>query len=462
MANFVIKKGLDLPVLGAPDQRVDALFNSSKLVSRVGLICADFPFLKPILEVKVGDEVKIGDPLFIDNKSQIKFTSIAGGKIRAVNRGARRKLISIEIDLSENEEMRTFPSYTSGEILNLSSKAIREQLVVSGAWTSFRTRPFSKVPDPQKNPRSIFITAVDSNPLAPRPEVIIEKNQDSFKTGLDVIARMSPTPVHVCVSPVVSYDERFKIPHGESSNIFFHFFSGKHPAGLVGTHIHHLDPITGPNDEVWHIGYQDVIAIGKLFREGRIFLDRYVALSGPQMSNPRIVKTRKGADLLALVQGEVEGERNRVVSGSLLNGHNASESGWGFLGNFDNSVSVLREDNRRFFHGFVWPGFNDFSVKPIVASRLLGKKLFSFGTLLNGSVRDVVPIGSYEAVMPLDIEITFLVRALLAGDTDTAEKLGALELDEEDLALVTFACPGKNDIGKALGEILQQIEKELS
>ncbi len=456
MGEFNIKKGLDLPITGSPHQKID---QSSKKINSVGLICADYPYLKPLLDVKVGGQVRVGDPLFLDNKSKITFTSIAGGTIKAINRGERRKLLSIEVALSEKEEYKEFNSYSYQEALVLSRDAVKKQLIDSGAWTFFRTRPFSKIPSPTGNfPRSIFVTAIDTSPLAPRPELIIQQNKESFSLGLDIIAKLT-TPVHVCVSP--EKEQNLTIPHGKNNDIVFHFFSGKHPAGLVGTHIHHIDPIITINDEVWHIGYQDVIAIGKLFSTGKLFLDKYVALAGPQVASPRIIKTRKGANLLELTQGELLEGENRIISGSPLYGEPASAAAVGFLGNFTNTISVLKEDRRRFFHGFLTPGFNDFSVKPIMASRLLGdKKLFSFGTLLNGSVRDVVPIGSYESVMPLDLEISYLVRSLLSGDTETAEKLGALELDEEDLSLVTFACPGKNDIGKALNNVLYEIEKE--
>ena len=233
MPSFVINKGLDLPIEGAPEQEIDSTSVNSKFIAKVGLMCTDFPFLKPILEVKEGDEVKIGDPLFIDNKSQIKFTSIAGGEVKAINRGEKRRLISIEISLSKNEETRNFNRYSHDEVLRLASGDIKNQLIQSGMWTAFRTRPFSKIPDPKVSPRSIFVTAIDSNPLAPRPELIIARNKSFFKMGLDVIAGISGCPVHVCVSPVPPvppygaggpYDERFKIPHGESSNVFFSFF----------------------------------------------------------------------------------------------------------------------------------------------------------------------------------------------------------------------------------------------
>ncbi len=464
MSIFKIKKGLDLPIVGSPKQEIDP---AKAKVSSVGVVCVDFPFLKPILEVKEGDKVKVGSPLFLDNKSGHKFTSIGGGVVKKINRGERRKLLSIEIGLDSREEYQEFKSFSHSEVLDLSSEAIKEQLITSGMWNRLRTRPFSKVPNPNSSsnssPRSIFVTAIDTAPLAPDPKVIIKENAKSFALGLDVLAKINGVPVNVCITSHSSNASDFVIPSGKSLNIFFHFFSGPHPAGLVGTHIHKIDPITSISDEVWHLGYQDVIAIGKLFETGRLFVERYVSLAGPQVKNPRILKVREGVNLEEIVAGETLDGENRVVSGSILSGHSASEPGMGFLSHFTNTVSVLQEDRRRFFHGFVAPGFNDFSVKPIMASKLLGKgKRFAFGTLLNGSTRDVVPIGSYEKVMPLDIEITYLVRALLMDDLENAEKLGALELDEEDLALTTFVCPGKNDIGLALSNVLKSIEKENS
>ena len=317
-------------------------------------------------------------------------------------------------------------------------------------WPSLRRRPFSKAARPDETPSSIFVTAIDTHPLAADPAIVIKEQETAFKNGLKVLGKIAK--VHLCTeasSTVVGADVE---------NVSETKFSGPHPAGLAGTHIHHLDPV-GENKFVWYINYQEVIAVGKLFETGKLFTDRVVALAGPVARNPRLIKTRVGASIDELIKGETfEADEIRPVSGSVFAGREA-RGPFAYLGRFHNQISLLKEGREREFLGWHSPGLNKFSVKPIYLSAFSSKK-FAMNTNKNGSLRAIVPIGSYEKVMPLDILPTYFIRTIMARNTDMAVKLGALELDEEDVALCTFVDPGKNDFGPVLRENLETIEKE--
>lgn len=443
-----IKKGLDLPISGAPKQTID----KAKDVNSVAIVGPDYIGMKPTMEVAEGDTVKVGQLLFTDKKNPaVRFTSPGCGRVSAINRGDKRAFQSVVIDLKGNEE-ETFASYSAGQFGTLERAQVVENLIRSGLWTSIRTRPFSKIPNPETPPHSIFVTAMDTQPLSPQAEVVIAEHADDFVNGVTLLSRLTDGKVHVCHGP------NTKISVKQLKAAQTHEFSGPHPAGLVGTHIHFVDPV-GKTKEVWHVGYQDVIAIGKLFSTGKLFLERVVSLAGPQAKNPRLVRTRIGAKLSELTNGETEGTNNRVVSGSVLDGRAASGA-FDYLGRFHRQVSLLEEGNHREFLGWQKPGFNVFSITNLFASKMIPGKKFAFSTTNSGSYRAIVPIGTYEKVFPLDMVPTFLLKSLIVKDTDSAQQLGALELDEEDLALCTFVCPGKYDYGSILRANLTKIEKD--
>ena len=446
-----MKKGLDVPITGEPEQVVHSDGGVAKSVALIGL---DFVGLKPTMQVAEGDRVKLGDVLFSDKQyPSVVFTSPGAGVVKAINRGAKRVFQSLVIELDGSDEA-TFQSYAEAELGNLTAEQVKDNLLASGLWTSFRTRPYSKVPNPETAPRSIFVTAVDSNPLAARPEIIIQERLQDFRNGLVVLAKLTQGKVYLCKSPKASLScDVAKVEVAE--------FEGPHPAGLPGTHIHFLDPV-GPTKTVWHLDYQSVIAIGALFTTGRLNVERVVSLAGPLVNKPRLVRTRVGANLCDLVEGQIDTSKEaRVVSGSILNGRKAED--WAtYLGFFHNQVSVLEEGRHRDFFGWIIPSREKYSFMNVLLSSLpkeRGKK-FSLNTSKLGSPRAIVPVGVYEDVMPLDILPTQLLKALVIGDTDQAQSLGVLELDEEDLALCSFVDPGKHDFGIALRLNLTQIEKE--
>ncbi len=441
-----IKRGLDIPIEGSPRQVIE----NAPAARAVALVGFDYVGMKPTMEVAEGDRVKLGQLLFTDKKTEgVRYTAPASGIVSAINRGARRVLQSVVIDV-DGDEAESFPTCTPDELPE--PGAIRSALIDSGLWTALRTRPYSKVPALDAEAAAIFVTALDTHPLAPDPQVVIEEQRDAFSLGLDLIARLTAGPLHLCMAPGA------RVPRGSAPNINVAEFAGPHPAGLAGTHVHFLE---GASLEkvVWTIGYQDVIAVGRLFLDGRLYTERVVALAGPQVDNPRLLRTRIGVDLEALCAGQLKNGENRVVSGSVLGGR-AVSGGTAYLGRYHNQVSVLLEGRQREFMGWLSPGFRKHSVMGIYASSFFGLRPLPMTTNTNGSERAIVPVGSYEKIMPLDVLPTQLLRALVVGDTEMAQALGCLELEEEDLALCSYVCPGKYEYGPILRDNLARIEKE--
>ena len=460
---FVLRKGLDLPITGPPDPtNVE-----TASVRQVALLGADYIGLKPTMAVSPGDRVKLGQVLFTDKKNpEVRYTSPGAGVVSAVNRGEKRVLLSVVIDL-EGEEEEAFQSYPAEKLPTLTREEVTSNLLASGLWTAMRARPYSKVPPPGSVPHSIFVNAMDTDPLPNPPLIASRGREDDLRHGLTVLAALTDGPLFLCHAP----DET--PPGAELDCVTPATFQGPHPAGLVGTHIHFLDPVS-TKKTVWHLKLQDVIAIGTLFTTGRIDVGRIVALAGPMADNPRLLRTRLGActdDLIVDELSEPTGEGahrhcrirpsegTRVVSGSLLMGHTA-KGPHRYLGRYHLQICAIEEYPKRVFLEWHHPGIDRFSVTRLFISKFLRVTKFRFTTCTHGSARAMVPIGTFEKVMPLDMLPTFLLRALLVGDTDQAQALGCLELDEEDLALCTFACPGKSDYGPILRKNLTQIELE--
>lgn len=443
---ITIKKGLDLPIAGAPEQ----VIHEGNAVTRVATLGEEYIGMRPTMHIAVGDRVKKGQLIFEDKKTPgVKYTAPASGVVAEVNRGARRVLQSVVIEI-EGSDALEFAKYEASELASLDRTKVQENLVESGLWVSLRTRPYSKVPALDSTPSSIFVSVMDTSPLAADPEVVINEKSEAFDNGLTVLSRLTDGKVYVCKAAGSSLSPAV----GEVAE-----FAGVHPAGLVGTHIHYLDS-AGANKTVWHVGYQDVIAIGILFTTGELDSSRVIALAGPKVKKPRLLRTLLGASLIQLTANELEVDaEHRIISGSVLCGTIASGP-HAFLGRYHNQVSVIAEGREKEFFGWIRPEREQHSITRTFFNHLNPKKLFSMTTTTNGSSRAMVPIGNYERVMPLDILPTLLLRDLLSGDTDGAQRLGCLELDEEDLALCTYVCPGKYNYGSALRECLTTIEKE--
>ncbi len=444
-----IRKGLTLPINGAPRQSID----QGPSVSRVALIGQDYVGMKPTMLVSEGDKVKLGQPLFEDKKNPgVIFTAPGAGEIEAINRGHKRALQSVVIRL-EGDEAEQFDSFDDAELESLDADIVRQNLLRSGLWTSFRTRPYSKIPQPDSQAAALFVTAMDSNPLAADPAVVIAEDSENFQRGLRLLSTLSPR-LYLCQAQGAS------IAAPQLPNLTVAEFSGPHPAGLVGTHIHFLFPASAQR-MVWHINYQDVIAIGRLFATGQLPTERVIALGGPKIMEPRLIRTRLGAATGEIIADQLrECSDCRVIAGSVWSGRRAA--GWAsFLGRYHLQLSVLAEGGERELFGWIQPGPNKFSAINVFVSALQrATKTFDFSTSQNGSPRAMVPIGNYEEVMPLDVLPTQLLRALVVKDTDSAQELGCLELDEEDLALCSFVCVGKYNFGPYLRANLEQIERE--
>ena len=442
-----VRRGLDLPISGAPEQVV----YDGPVISQVALVGLDYHGMKPTMAVREGDQVKLGQLLFTDKKNaSARYTAPAAGTVTAINRGERRVFQSLVIDI-DGDASESFDKYTAKQLQSLGRAEVIQHLVKSGQWTALRTRPFSKVPAADTAPSSIFVTAMDTNPLSADPTVIIEQRSEDFSSGLAILTRLTDGPVNLCVAP------SSKISGNNIDGVRDIKFSGPHPAGLVGTHIHMVDPVSA-DKTVWSIGYQDVIAIGALFTTGRIDVRRVIALAGPQVTQPRLLETRIGANINQLVIGELKNDENRVISGSVLSGRHAV-SEFAFLGRYHSQVSIIEEGRDREFLHYLRAGVNKHSSLPVFVSSLT-KKLFSMTTSTNGSERAMVPVGGYERVTALDILPIQLLRSLIVGDTEMAQKLGCLELDEDDMGLYTYVCVGKYEYGRILRDNLTKIEKE--
>ena len=448
---FVIKKGLNIPINGEPKQVIE---NGNKVKS-VAILGNDYVGMKPTMMVNEGDSVKLGQVLFTDKKNPgVNFTSPGAGTIKSINRGDKRALLSVVIELKGTAQ-ESFDSYTDEEISKIDAEKVKANLIKSGLWTSIRARPYGKIPPIDSTPRSIFISAIDTRPLAADPVVVIKERSADFINGLKIISKLTDGKTYLCKAAGA------ELPAIANSSVTVAEFSGPHPAGLPSTHIHFIDPVNAEKF-VWYIDYQAVMAIGALFTSGKLNVERVVSLAGPTVKNPRLIRTRVGANLDDLVAGELANVENRVISGSVLYGHQAAE--WAaYLGCYHLQVSALQEGRAREFFGWIVPGKDKYSALDVYITgkqdRKSGRK-YPLTTDKNGSNRAIVPVGIYETVMPLDILPTPLVKSMVVGDTDQAQLLGCLELDEEDVSLLTFVDPGKHDFGPVLRANLTKIEKE--
>jgi len=446
---FIIKEGLDLPITGGPKQIIE----DGNSVNTVAILGTDYVGMKPTMLVSEGESVKLGQALFTDKKNPgVLFTSPGAGVVKTIHRGEKRALLSVVIELKGAAKV-SFDHYKESDLVNLTAEQVKENLVVSGLWTTLRTRPYGKTPAIDSTPSSIFVTAIDTRPLAADPAIIIRERSNDFNNGLTVLANLTAGKLYVCKATGVD------MPVANVATVAE--FSGPHPAGLPSTHIHFLDSVN-INKFVWHLDYQAVIAIGALFTTGKLNVERIISLAGPTVKNPRLIRTRVGANTDDLIAGELlDDVESRVISGSVLYGHTAAD--WAaFLGCYSNQVSALQEGRARELFGWIVPGKDKYSALNVYTSSVDRKdnRLFPLTTDKNGSNRAIVPVGAYESVMPMDILATPLLKALVIGDSDQAQLLGCLELDEEDVSLFTFVDPGKHDFGPVLRANLTKIEKE--
>lgn len=441
-----MRKGLNLPVQGAPVQEI----RPGPEINTVAVLGADYIGLRPRLSVQEGDMVGPGTPIFAHKDTpEAPVVSPVAGRVKAINRGAQRVLISVEIEALEGA---VEPVDFSGVGDPNTADGVVHRLCAAGLWTSFRTRPYSKVPNPSSRPVAIYVTAMDTEPLAPDAAIVIGKAEEAFNRGLEAVARLSGGTTYLCFE-AGTYD-----PTEEVAGVELAAFSGPHPAGLPGTHMHFLEPPTAQK-AVWTIWYQDVITIGRLLTTGQLDPERIIALAGPLCREPRLIRTVMGASMVDLTNGEIDASvPARLISGSILSGR-AGDGPDAYLGRYHRQVTVIEEDRNEILMGWIRPMPAKYAIQPVLASAF-SKRLHALTSNLNGGRRAMVPLGTFEQLMPQDLLPTQLLRALLVMDTDTAQALGALELDEEDLGLMAFSCPAKYEYGLALRDCLTKIEKE--
>lgn len=446
---IVIKKGIELPISGAV---ADDSIHQLPTQALYAVIGDDYLGLRPTMMIAVGDKVREGQALFEDKKNPgVLICSPVSGEIVDIVRGERRRLLAVTIRPDESLEPIRFTQFDEDALAEISAEQVREQLQKSGAWSLLRQRPFDKTPKIDATPQAIFVNTMDSNPLAVNPMLAFADREADYQAGLTVLSKLTAGSVHVVHEP------KTKLPQTSARHVQYHAIDGIHPAGLVGTHIHFIDPVSA-NKTAWHLNLQDLLAIGHLFRTGYLDNERIISIAGPGVKNPQFVKTRIGVSLTHVLKDNLAEGEQRIISGSIFAGRQ-TDAETAFLGFYDKQVVVLPEGRESIFLEFMRPGMNSYSRTRAYLGRFL-KKPLPFTTSMQGSPRPIVPFGIYDEVMPLDILPTLLLKALIIKDTDTAVQLGALELAEEDVALLTYVDPGKHDFGAILRENLEQIEEE--
>ena len=433
------KKGLDLPITGKPSVSL----TDTPIVSSVSILANDYIGMKPTMLVKVGDMVKAGSKIFEDKKnSGVFFTAPAGGIVSSINRGDKRKFLSVEIDISNDEEFHSF-TYEN------TSESLKSLLINSGLWNAFRTRPFHRTPQVNSMPDALFINACDTNPLAIDPTEIINPDKELFNNALESLKVLFSCPIHLTYQ-----NSKFDT---SIDGINYHSFVGPHPAGLSSVHISHIYPVNLKR-VAWTIGFQDVISLGYLLKNKTIRTHKTIALAGPSVFDPSLISARIGGNLDELSAGKVK-DNTRVISGSVLFGH-SSEGVMTYLGNYDSLISAIPDESNDIFMNWLMPGKNLHSKLNIFSSSFFTPNEFVFNTSLNGGDRAIVPVGSYEEVLPMDILVTQLLKSLVISDLEVAVELGMLELAPEDLAVCSYICPSKYDYSSILLDNLNKLHLE--
>jgi len=453
MADFNLKRGFDIKIAGKAELR----YKEVAPPQRVALQPVDFKGMKARLEVEEGSQVKKGSPLFHDKaRPEVKFTSPVSGKVVAINRGERRKITEVIIESDGKNDEITFPAVTADKLDGVSADDIKNTLLESGMWPMIIQRPFGKIADPSAKPRDIFISAMDTSPLASDVNFIMDGLEKEFQFGVDILQKLTEGKVHLGVD---GHDKSPAPAFAQINNVVKNSFSGPHPAGNVGIQIHHVAPIRR-GDIIWTVKPYFVAMIGKLFSTGKIPTERIISIAGNGIREHVYFKTMVGAPISLFVnEDNIAHGDVRAISGDVLTGVKKQLNG--FVGFYDNLLSVIPEGPKeKKLVGWFRPGGDVASYSRTFLSRWLPKSGFEVSTLKNGSDRAFVLSGLYEEVLPMDIYPVYLMKSIMADDIEEMEGLGILELVEEDIALCSYICPSKYDFGGILREGLDLIEKE--
>lgn len=434
-----LKKGFNLNLSGKPEQKITEVPHPETFALKP----TDFAGIdRPKLLVKEGDNVKAGSPIFYDKPFEhVMYASPVSGEIVEIKRGEKRKVLEIKILADKEVEFEKFKSYSSSDLTGLSKEDAKNQLLASGVWPGILQRPFGIVANPEDEPKSIFVSAFDTNPHAPDYAFLLQGKEHYFQAGLDILKKFTSGLVHLNIDGASEVSQIFS----NVNNVEVNKIIGKHPAGNVGVQIHHLDPVN-KGDIVWTTTPYFVAQIGQLFLEGRYDASKLVALTGVSIKNPAYIKTYQGAQLSKVLDSQIAEGKNRIVSGNVLTGEAVSKEG--YLGFYDNQITVIPEGDYEEFLGWIKPSSSKLSFHKAfgLLSFLGGNKEYQVDTNTHGEQRSFVVSGEFEKVLPMDILPTYLFKAILANDYDGMEALGIFELVEEDVALCEFIDPSKNDL----------------
>ncbi len=449
MANLIkLRKGLDINLKG----KAAAEIVSVKEPGFYAICPDDFTGVTPKVVVKEQEYVMAGGLLFVDkNHPEVKFVSPVSGVVTSVERGARRKVMSITVEAASEQD---FEEFGKKDIAAMDGDAVKEALLTAGMFAFIRQRPYDVIADPTVAPRAIFVSAFDSNPLAPEFEVALKGEESNFQTGLDALAKMAKTYLSISAS-------QKSAALTQARNVTVTVFDGPHPAGNVGVQINHIAPVN-KGETVWTIDPQAVIFIGRLFNTGRVDLTRTVAIAGSEVKKPAYCKLKVGALLTEVLANNVNKDKVlRYISGNVLTGKQIAANG--FLGAFHSQVTVIPEGNDvHEMLGWIMPRLNDYSTSHSYFSWLMGKKKeYVLDARVKGGERHMIMSNEYDRVLPMDIMPEYLIKAIIAGDIDRMEQLGIYEVAPEDFALCEFVCSSKMELQRIVREGLDMLRREM-
>jgi len=448
MDNIKINRGLNIKLQGVADKTISNASTSALYAVQP----PNFSGLIPKLAVKAGHEVKAGTVLFFDKyRPEIKFTSPVSGTVKAIERGVRRKILEIVVESDNKQESESFKKDDPN---NMSREDIVENLLNSGVWPFIKQRPYGNIANPEATPKSIFISAFDSAPLGVDYNFVMKDEEKMMQVGIDALKQLTTGKVHLAVNGSETVIGAFK----SLKNVEITSYTGKHPAGLVGTHIEKKDPIN-KGDIVWQVNPQDVLIIGRLFAEGKFCASRTVALVGSEVSKAQYFKTMMGAKITSIYGDLVANDNVRFISGNVLTGSKLEKEG--YLGFYDSVLSVIPEGNHHQFFGWITPNLHKFSMSKTYFSWLMPNKEYALDTNFNGGKRAFVVTGEYEKVVPLDIYPVELLKACITEDIDKMEQLGIYEVIEEDFALCDYVCTSKQETQDILRKGIELMIKEV-
>jgi Na+-transporting NADH:ubiquinone oxidoreductase subunit A len=413
----------------------------------------DFKGIRPKLVVNIGDKVKAGSPLFYDKfQPEVMFTSPVSGEVTAINRGERRVILEVVVRADAKIEYKDF---RQGDPKTMSREEVTSLLLESGLWPSLRQRPYSTVANPKDNPKSIFISGFDTAPLAPDMDFIAKDEVAMFQKGIDALSKLTDGIIHLNLNADYPAAETFTYAKGVQIN----YFTGPHPAGNIGAQIHKIDPIN-KGDIVWYTYPQEIITIGRLFDKGIYDASKKIAITGSEVLHPSYLKIINGACIRTILKDNVKQGESRIISGNVLTGTKLMNEG--FIGYFDNQLTIIPEGKYHEFFGWALPGIKKYSASRTFLSGFFSGNKYKLDTNMHGGHRAFVMSGEYEKVFPFDIYPVQLIKAILVDDIDLMEKLGIYEVDEEDFALCEFVCTSKYDVQSIIRKGLDSIRAEMS